>query len=87
MRSSIGRPPAPMFYRKRHHIPYAQKRSQERVTLPDADCLVVQVHLPDGQTLHGELIDLTIGGAGIRVATEDQSMAVEDLGQLLLAEQ
>jgi c-di-GMP-binding flagellar brake protein YcgR len=78
-------PHCTMFYRKRHNIPYSEKRSQERVNLPDAECLVIQIQLPEGEVIHGELIDLTIGGAGIRVPIEFGTMRAEDLAQLLIA--
>jgi len=75
-----------MFYRKRlQSFPYSEKRGQERAQLPDADCLVVQIQRPEGEVIHGELIDLTIGGAGIRVPEEYGSMKSEDLAHLLLA--
>lgn len=75
-----------MFYRRKHHLPYAEKRDQARVKLPDAESLVVEVNSPNFDTLHGELVDLSIRGAGVVVPVEfDPPIATDEIVELTVA--
>jgi c-di-GMP-binding flagellar brake protein YcgR len=75
-----------MFYRRKHHLPYSEKRAQARVNLPDAESLVIEVNSPTFDTLHGELIDLSIRGAAVVVPVEfDPPIAIDEVVELTIA--
>lgn len=56
-----------MIYRNWHHLPYADPRSTDRVTLPAAESLVVEVEW-EGRIVPANLVDLSAKGVGLHTA-------------------
>lgn len=74
-----------MIYRQRHHLPYANRRSTERIALPPSDSLVVELDW-EGRTVPAILVDLSARGIGLRTAQDaDEQLPVGALVRLVIA--
>ncbi|MDA0947784.1 MAG: PilZ domain-containing protein [Planctomycetota bacterium] len=74
-----------MIYRQRHHLPYANRRSTERIALPPSDSLVVELDW-EGRTIPANLVDLSARGIGVRTAQEaSEQIPVGALVRLVIA--